>query len=143
MTTGHWRLAFRCAAWMALFAAIAVVVISYLYGMHSAVAFGYGAGVGLLSFVSTAATVSLLTGRSKVIGVLLGVGTFVARYAFVAVALGIPMYRDLWPALPALGGFAGVYFAETVFLVPWSIRTMTFPVAERPVDDAVERRAEV
>ena len=141
--TGHWRLAFRCAAWMTLLAAILVAVISYLYDMDSAVAFGYGAGVGLLSFVSTAATVSLLTGRSKVVGVVLGVGTFVVRYAFVAVALGIPMYRDLWPALPALGGFAGVYFAETVLLVPWSIRTMKFPVAERPVDEAVERRAEV
>ncbi|HEX2742102.1 MAG TPA: hypothetical protein VHM69_16800 [Rubrobacter sp.] len=141
--TGHWRLAFRCAGWMFLLAAIAVVVISYLYDKNSAVAFGYGAGVGLLSFVSTAATVTLLTGRSKVVGVVLGVGTFVARYAFVAIALGLPMYRDLWPALPALGGFAGVYFAETVFLVPWSIRTMRFPVAERPVDEVVERRAEV
>lgn len=128
---------------MFLLAAIAVVVISYLYDKNSAVAFGYGAGVGLLSFVSTAATVTLLTGRSKVVGVVLGVGTFVARYAFVAIALGLPMYRDLWPALPALGGFAGVYFAETVFLVPWSIRTMRFPVAERPVDEVVERRAEV
>jgi hypothetical protein len=28
-------------------------------------------------------------------------------------------------------------------LVPWSIRTMRYPVAERPVDEAVERRAEV
>jgi hypothetical protein len=139
----HWRLAFRCAACMALLAAIAVAVISYLYDWDSAVAFGYGAGVGLSSFVSTAATVSLLTGRSKVVGVVLGVGTFVARYAFVAVALGIPMYRDLWPALPALGGFAGVYFAETVLLVPWSIRTMSIPVSERPVDEAVERRAEI
>jgi hypothetical protein len=128
---------------MALLAAIAVAVISYLYDWDSAVAFGYGAGVGLSSFVSTAATVSLLTGRSKVVGVVLGVGTFVARYAFVAVALGIPMYRDLWPALPALGGFAGVYFAETVLLVPWSIRTMSIPVSERPVDEAVERRAEI
>lgn len=141
--TGHWRLAFRCAGWMVLLAAIAVAVISYLYDKNAAVAFGYGAGVGLLSFVSTAATVTLLTGRSKVVGVVLGVGTFVARYAFVAIALGLPMYRDLWPALPALGGFAGVYFAETVFLVPWSIRTMRFPVAERPVDETVERRAEV
>src|ERR671921_578155 len=50
----------------------------------------------------------LLTGRSKVIGVVLGVGSFVARYGFVAIALGIPMYRDLWPTLPALGGFAAV-----------------------------------
>jgi hypothetical protein len=141
--TGHWRLAVRCAAWMFLLAAAVAGVILYLGGEGAALAFGYGAGVGLLSFVSTALTVTLLTGRSKVVGVILGVGSFVARYAFVAVALGVPMYRDFWPALPALGGFAGVYFAETVFLVPWSIRTMTFPVAERPVDEVVERRAEV
>jgi hypothetical protein len=141
--TGHWRLAFRCAAWMFLLAVAVAGVILYIGGEGAALAFGYGAGVGLLSFVSTALTVTLLTGRSKVVGVILGVGSFVARYAFVAVALGVPMYRDMWPALPALGGFAGVYFAETVFLVPWSIRTMTFPVAERPVDEVAERRAEV
>ena len=125
---------------MALLAAVAVAVISYLFDMDSAVAFGYGAGVGLLSFISTAVTVSLLTGWSKVIGVVLGVGSFVARYGFVAIALGIPIYRDLWPALPALGGFAAVYFAETVLLVPWSIRTMIIPVTERQVDEGAERR---
>lgn len=138
--SGHWQLAFRSAGWMALLAAVAVAVISHLFDMDSAVAFGYGAGVGLLSFVSTAVTVSLLTGWSKVIGVVLGVGSFVARYGFVAIALGIPIYRDLWPALPALGGFAAVYFAETVLLVPWAIRTMIIPVAERQVDEGAERR---
>jgi hypothetical protein len=133
--SGHWQLAFRSAGWMALLAAVAVAVISYLFDMDSAVA-----GVGLLSFVSTAVTVSLLTGWSKVIGVVLGVGSFVARYGFVAIALGIPIYRDLWPALPALGGFAAVYFAETVLLVPWSIRMMIIPVTERQVDEGAERR---
>jgi hypothetical protein len=62
--SGLWQLAFRCAGWMALLAAVAVAVISHLFDMDSAVAFGYGAGVGLLSFVSMAVSVSLLTGRS-------------------------------------------------------------------------------
>ena len=127
---------------MVVLVVVAAVAVFYAYGKDAAVGFGYGAGVGLVSFVSTAGTVSLLTGRSKVVGVVLGVSSFVARYAFVAVALGVPMYRDLWPALPVLGGFAGVYFAETIFLVPWSIRTMSIPVAERPVDEGAERRVD-
>ena len=41
------------------------------------------------------------------------------RSGFVAVALGIPAYLDLWPVVAMLGGFAGVYLAENAVLLPW------------------------
>lgn len=142
--SGHWRLALRCAAWIAILAALPGVSVLYYYGEAQAAAFGYGAGVGVLSFVSTAATVSLLTRRrSKVAGILLGAFSFVARYSFAAAALGVPAYLGLWPVVAMLIGFAGVYFAETIVLVPWSLRSMSFAGARRELDEGAERRAEI
>lgn len=138
----HWRIALKCAALMVLLAALVAGAIFYFYGRDQALAFCYGAGTGIVSFVSTALTVSLLTGRSKVVGVVLGASSFGARYGFAAVALGIPAYLELWPVVAMLIGFAGVYFAETVMLVPWAVRTMNIPGARRPADEIVERRAE-
>jgi hypothetical protein len=136
----HWRIALRCAALMILLAAPVAGAIFYFYGRDQSLAFCYGAGTGIVSFVSTAITVSLLTGRSKVVGVVLGASSFGARYGFAAVALGVPAYLELWPVVAMLIGFAGVYFAETVMLVPWAVRTMNIPGAQRPVGEGVERR---
>ncbi|HET7481190.1 MAG TPA: hypothetical protein VFJ72_16915 [Rubrobacteraceae bacterium] len=140
--SGHWRVAIRCAAWMIVLAAAAAGAIFYVYGPDHSLAFCYGAGVGIVSFASTAITVSLLTGRSRVIGVLLGATSFGVRYGFAAVALGIPAYLELWPVVAMLMGFTAVYFVETLVLVPWAVRAMGVPGERRPAGEAVERRIE-
>ena len=120
---------------------MAAVVIWFLYGEAYAGAFLYGVGVGIVSFVSTALTVSLLLGRSTIVGMLMGMASFAARFGFAAVALGVPAYLDLWPVGAALGGFAGVYLAENVMLLPGVL--MLKSNAERSAHKRVERRVEV
>ena len=138
--SAHWRLALWYAAWVSAGAALVGMVVWSLYGGAYAWAFLYGAGVGIASFVSTALTVSLLTGRSKVFGMMIGATSFVARYGFAAIALGVPAYLDLWPVAAMLGGFAGGYLAENVVLLPRVLmvkRNAGYPVRERG-----ERRVE-
>ncbi len=118
----HWRLAVRGAASMVVLAVPVAVAIFYLYGVAYAGAFLYGVGTGILSFVSTALTVSLMPGSSTVHGVVMWAGSFVARYGFVAAALGVPAYLGLWPVVAMLGGFAGVYLAENIVLLPGVMR---------------------
>ena len=142
--SAQWRLALWYAAWISLGALVAGAALWWFYGAGMAGAFGYGVGVGLLSLVSTALTVSLLTGRSR-LGKAMGVASFLGRYGFNVLALGIPASLGLWPVVPMLGGFAVVYLAETVVLLP---RVITDPgvrrFAGRPADErVVERRAEV
>jgi hypothetical protein len=143
----HWRLAVRGAASMVVLAVPVAVVIFYIYGMAHAGAFLYGAATGILSFASTALTASLMPGSSTVHGVMLWAGSFLARYGFVAVALGVPAYLGLWPAVATLGGFAGVYLAENAVLLPVVMRTTSDVGSKsgggRPVGEGVERRAEV
>jgi hypothetical protein len=142
----HWRLAVRGAASMVVLAVPVAVVILYLYGMAHAGAFLYGAGTGILSFASTALTASLMPGSSTVRGVAMWAGSFLARYGFVAVALGVPAYLGLWPVVAMLGGFAGVYLAENAVLLPGVMRATGDVGAKRggrPVGEGVERRAEV
>lgn len=141
--SGHWRIALRCAAWMVVLVALVAGAIFYVYGRDYTLAFCYGAGTGIVSFVSTAITVSLLMGRAKAGGMLLGAMSFGARYGFAVVALGIPAYLELWPVVTMLVGFVGVYFVETVMLVPLAVRTVNIPDARRPVDEVVERRMKV
>jgi hypothetical protein len=135
----HWRL----ALWYALFVALGAVVIGTLiyvyYAGAQAGAFGYGAGVGLLSFISTAATVSLLTGRSALWRAV-GAGSFVARYGFVVAALGIPAYLGLWPVVPMVAGFAGVYLAENFMLLPGALKVISGSEAGRERKKEAERR---
>lgn len=135
----HWRLALRCAAFMVALAVPAGVTIFYLYGGAHAWALIYGVGTGISSFVSTAVTVSLLVGHSKAVGMAIGGGSFVARYGFAAVALGVPAYLDLWPVVAMLGGFAGVYLAGNVVLLPGALMKRN---AGRSAGERVERRAE-
>jgi hypothetical protein len=143
----HWRLAVRGAASMVVLAVPVAVAISYLYGVAHAGAFLYGVGTGILSFVSTALTVSLMPGSSTVHGVVMWAASFAVRYGFVALALGVPAYLDLWPVVAMLGGFAGVYLAENAVLLPGVMKMMSNPGAKpstgRPVDEGAERRAEV
>jgi hypothetical protein len=143
----HWRLAVRGAALMVVLAVPVAVAIFYFYGAAHAGAFLYGAGTGILSFVSTALTVSLMPGSSAVHGMVLWAASFVVRYGFVALALGVPAYLVLWPVVAMLGGFAGVYLAENAVLLPGVMRATSNPGAKRstgrPVGEGVERRAEV
>src|SRR5215210_8445966 len=110
----HWRVALRYAAWILAAAVVISGVLLLLYGAGNAWSFFYGAGVALLSFVSTALTISLFAGRSVAAGVMIGAGSFLVRLALAAVVLGIPAYLGLWPVVPMLVAFAGVYAAENV-----------------------------
>jgi hypothetical protein len=112
-----WPLAFWYASWMSAVAVLTGVALWSLYDEAYAVAFLYGSGVGVISFLSIAATVSMLTGRSNVLR-LLGMVFFAARYGFAAAALGIPAYMGLWPVGPMLVGLVAVYLAENVVLLP-------------------------
>lgn len=103
----------------------------------------YGALVGILSFVSTAFTVSLLTGSSTPIGMMIGSGSFLARLGFAAVALGIPAYLNLWPSVIMLTGFASVYLAENVLLVPVLLGKNASILGAQSRNERIERRTEV
>ena len=110
----HWRVALRYAAWILAAAILISAALLLVYGAGHAWSFFYGAGAAVLSFVSTALTISLFAGRSMAAGVMIGAGSFVARLAFAAAVLGIPAYLGMWPVVPMLAGFAGVYVAENV-----------------------------
>jgi hypothetical protein len=143
----HWRLAVRYAGWVSAVAAAVGAVVWFLSGGAHAGAFLYGVGVGTVSFVSTALTVSLLMGRSTAGGMMVGALSFGARYGFVTAALGVPAYLALWPVVAMLGGFVGVYMAENVLLLPGVLtRAIGAPGVERgaggSVNERVERRIE-
>lgn len=121
----HWRIAFRSAAWVSAGALVAGTAIWYLSGASQAGAFLYGVAMGLLSFVSMAATVSMLTDRSTPAMMMAVAGSFGARCVFAAVVLGIPAYLGLWPVFPMLAGFAMVYLAENVVLLPMMPRNVS------------------
>ena len=135
--SAHWRLAWRYAAWVSAGAVVLGAGIWALYGSVHAVAFVYGVAVGLISFVSTALTVSLITGSSTAGGVAVGAASFVARLGFAAGALGVPAYLELWPVVAMLVGFVAVYVSENVALLPGVLKVE--PYAGGPAEGA-ERR---
>ncbi|HLM77795.1 MAG TPA: hypothetical protein VK361_05295 [Rubrobacteraceae bacterium] len=139
--SAHWRLALSYAIWVSAGAAVVGVLVWFLYGEAHAGAFVYGAGAGIVSFVSTALTVSLLTGRSKAFGMMIGGGSFMVRYGFAVVALGVPAYLSLWPVVPMLVGFAGSYLAENVVLLPRVMMAKVTPGGS-VVRETGERRVE-
>jgi hypothetical protein len=118
------------------------MVIWPLYGGAHAAALLYGVGMGLVSFVSTALTVSLLTGRSTAVGVMIGAASFAGRCGFAAAVLGIVAYLDLWPVVPMLVGFAGVYLTENIALLPAVPKKMSTLGAEQGVGNPVREDAE-
>ena len=140
--SAHWRLALRYAAWVSVGAALIGAMVWFLFGAAHAGAVLYGVGVGIVSFVSTALTVSLLTGGSKAAGIMIGTASFAARLGFAAVALGVPAYLDLWPVVAMLAGFVGVYLAENVVLLPGVLlgRAGAGRDVGRAVRERVERR---
>lgn len=137
--SAHWRLVLWYAAWVPAGAAMVGVVIWFLYGEVYAGTFLYGAGVGIVSSVSRALTVSLLSRRAKAFRMMLGAVLFVGRYGFWAVTLGVPAYLGLWPALPMMLGCVGVYLAENVLLLPGVLMVRS----RHSVGERVERRVEV
>ena len=137
----HWRVALRYSAWI-LAAAVAISgLLLPFYGAAHAWSFFYGAGTAVLSFVSTALTISMFAGRSVAAGVLIGAGSFVVRLAFAAAVLGIPAYLGLWPVVPMLAGFAGVYVAENVAAAMRVARTRRNPSAEPGVTGSAREGA--
>ncbi len=140
----HWKLALTYAAAVSVMSALISLVVLLVYGGGYSVALLYGAFIGILSFVSTAFTVSLLTGRSTSAGMMVGGASFAARMGFAAVALGVPAYLDLWPAVVMLAGFAAVYLAENVLLVPVLLGKRPASIGgARTADERIERRTEV
>lgn len=140
----HWRLAILYAAFVLVLSLLAGAVTLYFYGAAYATALMYGVTVGLISFVSTALTTSLLTGRTTATGMMIGGASFAVRLGFAAVALGAPAYLDLWPAVTMMVAFASVYVAENVLLVPVLLGKRGLSNrAEPPVDHRIERRAKI
>jgi hypothetical protein len=129
----HWRLALWYVAWISVGAIPVGMGVWFLYGAVYAGVFLYGVGMGAVSFLSIAATVSMLTAPSKVWQGL-GMVFFAARYGFVAAALGIPAFIGLWPLAPMLFGFAAVYVAENVVLLPGVSRVLGSTRAKRATD---------
>lgn len=142
--SAHWRLALRNTVWIAVLAVPVAVVVYYFYGMAYAGAFLYGVAGGTVSLVSTALTVTLLMGRSMAGGMMIGGASFGARFGFAVAALGIPAYLELWPVAAMLGGFAGVYVAENVVLLPVMMKALSNPDMgyEHQADRKAERRVE-
>ena len=134
----HWRLALWYVAWICVGATPVGMGGWVLYDGVYAGALLYGVGMGAASFVSIAATVSMLTARSNVWKGL-GMALFAGRYGFMAGALGIPAYMGLWPLAPMLFGFAAVYVAENVVLLPGVSRVLGGTRAKRAADVRPER----
>lgn len=126
----HWRVALRYAAWILVAAVVISAALLLIYGAGHAWSFFYGAVTAILSFLSTALTISLFAGRSMAAGVMIGAGSFVARLIFAAAVLGIPAYLGLWPVVPMLAGFAGVYVAENVAAAVRVAKTKNEPSAK-------------
>ena len=143
----HWRLALRYAAWVAVISLLIGGMVWFYYGGAYAGAMFYGVTIGLLSFVSTALSVSLITSRSEVYRVL-GAMSFFLRYGFVAVTLGVPAYFDLWPVVAMMSSFAGVYLAENAVLLPGVFKVLSVSSGLEKQEfnsesEKVERRATV
>jgi F0F1-type ATP synthase assembly protein I len=135
----HWRLALRYSAWILAAAVVISGLILLFYGAAHAWSFFYGAGTAVLSFLSTALTISLFAGRSMAAGVMIGAGSFVARLVFAAAVLGIPAYLGLWPVVPMLAGFAGVYVAENVAATVRVAKTRNEPSAKPGVPGSARK----
>jgi membrane protein implicated in regulation of membrane protease activity len=120
------------------------VVTLYFYGANYATALFYGVIAGLISFVSTAFTTSLIIGKTSAIGMAIGGASFAGRLGFAAVALGVPAYLNLWPVVIMLMAFVAVYVAENVLLVPVLLgKGNPSSQAVQPVDNRMERRTKV
>lgn len=115
--SAHWRLALLGAGVMAGLAAPAALAFWFWGGGAHAVAYLYGAAVGMLSFGSIAVTVALILGRTTPLKMLLGAMVYLGRLVFAAAAVGVPIFFGWWPVAPLVVGFAMVYVVENVVLL--------------------------
>lgn len=129
--SAHWRLALRGAGWMVFLAILVAAGLFFTFDAAEAGSFVYGAGMGIVSFISMAITVSLFAGRPAVVVAVIALGSFFARLGFAVVALGAPAYLDLWPVLPMVCGFAAVYVAENLLLLKMAPKTASGSDARR------------
>lgn len=129
--SAHWRLAVRGAVLTLVLALGAGAAFGYYLDFVWAGAFLYGVGVGVVSFASIALTVSLVTVRPTAVRVMFGAASYVGRLVFAAVAIMVPAYIELLPALPMVVGFAGVYAIENVVLLLLAPKSVGRNRAER------------
>ena len=74
----------------------------------------------------------------------IGGASFAARLGFAAVALGVPTYLELWPAVTMMVAFVTVYVAENVLLIPVLLgKRNSSNGAEQSLSHEMERRAKV
>ena len=76
------------------------------------------------------------------VGMMVGAFSFAGRCLLAAGALGVPAYLGLWPVLPMLGGFAGVYLAENIVLMPGALKISHASIRREATHETVERRTE-
>ena len=134
----HWRLAL-CTLRGCSVAVLISAVLYFIYGGGHAWSFFYGAGAAVLSFVSTALTISLFSGRSMAAGVTDRGWIFRSEAGLRRGGTrhpGVP-----WPVawLPMLIGFAGVYVAENVAATVRVARTRSQLDAEPKRRDRLAR----
>lgn len=110
-------LAKRGAALVVVLALPAAAAMAYYLGAAHALSFLYGVAVGLAAFASIAWAVALILGQNSPSSMAMGAGIYVGRLLFAAVAIVTPILLGLWPVLPMVGGFVGVYVIENVVLL--------------------------
>ena len=76
------------------------------------------------------------------VGIVIGAFSFAGRCLLAAGALGVPAYLGLWPVLPMLGGFAGVYLAENIVLMPKALKISHANIRREATRKCVERRTD-
>lgn len=120
----------------------ATAAVYYYFGASYGVAFVYGVAVGMVTFASTAVTASLLTGPTTGSRMAWGTVFYVGRLGFAAAAISVPVFLGVWPVLPVLGGFAGVYVVENVAILA-VLGTAKLPESGRRYEEDTKRRVEV
>lgn len=135
----------RLTTWgVAAIAAVALpataVVYYYFGGLHAG-AFLYGVGVGMIVFTAIALTVSLISGKTTSLRMLLGAMIYVGRLGFAVVAIGAPVLVAGWPIASIFGGFVVVYVVENIAVLVVLGRTKVS--GNRWRNEDVKRRIEV
>ncbi len=111
------RMAIGGAVAMAAVALPAAAGIAYYLGAMEAWSFLYGVLVGMAMFSTIAFAVTMVFGPTTEMRRLVGIGIYAGRLIFAAAAIVVPTTLDLWPIVPTLCGFVGVYVVENVVLL--------------------------
>jgi hypothetical protein len=102
---------------MAVVALPAASGVAYYLGSSAAWSFLYGVFVGVAMFSSIAFAVTMVFGPTTEAKRLVGAGIYAGRLVFAAAAVIVPITLGLWPVVPMLCGFVGVYVVENVALL--------------------------